>query len=130
MIELTDTDEDDINVSWCCALDVSGNLWTWGYNRHGQLGDGTTTDRHTPVQIMTGTKFNTVFLDEERIHALDVSGNLWAWGDNRDGQLGDGTTTDRITPVQIMPGTKFKNIFSDGECVNDLDASENLCICG
>ena len=34
-----------------CAVRTSRTLWCWGYNRFGQLGDGTTTDRRTPKRV-------------------------------------------------------------------------------
>jgi hypothetical protein len=39
------------------AIRRDGTLWAWGFNRHGQLGDGTTTDRLTPVQVLTDVGF-------------------------------------------------------------------------
>ena len=41
------------------ALDSDGNLWTWGNNESGQLGDGTTINSNVPIQIMRGHKFKT-----------------------------------------------------------------------
>jgi len=83
------------------ALKNDGTLWAWGNNQHGQLGDGTTTNRSTPVQEAT-TANDWVAVDAGFYHsvALKSDGTIWAWGSNDGGQLGDGTTTDRLTPVQ------------------------------
>ena len=77
------------------------SLWAVGYNGYGQLGDGTTTNRSTPVRVATGvTK-----IAASGNHSLFVKndGTLWAMGYNGYGQLGDGTTTTRTSPVQV-PG--------------------------
>jgi alpha-tubulin suppressor-like RCC1 family protein len=79
----------------------------WGINNFGQLGDNTTTERHTPVQIKgpgsPGYLEDVVALAAGALHglALKSDGTVWAWGYNPDGRLGDNTTTDRLTPVQV-----------------------------
>jgi alpha-tubulin suppressor-like RCC1 family protein len=71
----------------------------------GQLGDGTNTDRRTPVQIGTGTGWATVAAGGEHTVAVRTDGTLWAWGYNLQGQLGDGTVTNRRTPVRVGTNT-------------------------
>lgn len=90
------------------ALDREGNLWTWGYNGDGQLGDGSKINRTNPVQIQKGTKFKQVSAGNSHSMAIDSDGNLWTWGWNGHGILGDGTTTDRTNPVQIK---NEKNLY-------------------
>jgi alpha-tubulin suppressor-like RCC1 family protein len=81
-------------------LKSDGTLWTTGRNSHGQLGDGTTTDRNAPVQVMSDVA--AVAASYYQTLMLKTDGTLWAAGDNEYGQLGDGTTTGRSTPVQVM----------------------------
>ncbi|MGC9030112.1 MAG: RCC1 domain-containing protein [Desulfomonilaceae bacterium] len=83
------------------ALKSDGTVWAWGYNGYGQLGDGTTTNRLTPVQVSGLT--NVVAIAAGGLHSLakKSDGTVWAWGYNGYGQLGDGTTTNRLTPVQV-----------------------------
>ena len=89
------------------AIRSDGTLWAWGRNVHGQLGDGTTINRTTPVQVLTNVI--DVALGDSHTLALRADGTLWAWGLNSSGQLGDGTTTNRHIPVQILT-----NIISIG----------------
>jgi len=108
------------------AIDLSGNLWVWGDNYYGQLGDGTTTQRNSPVQIKSGTKFNVVAAGYGHSLAIDNDGNLWAWGRNNYGQFGDGTTTDKSTPVQIKSGTKFTTVAAGNYYSLAIDNDGNL----
>jgi alpha-tubulin suppressor-like RCC1 family protein len=87
------------------ALDEQGSLWAWGLNAGGRLGDGSTTDRHRPVQVdlapLDGHKVVAISTGDWNTVALDDLGRLWAWGPNGGGLLGDGTTTDQHRPVQV-----------------------------
>jgi alpha-tubulin suppressor-like RCC1 family protein len=78
-----------------------GTLWAWGRNDHGQLGDGTTDDRRSPVQIGTDSNWRAVAAGGSHSLAIRTDDTLWAWGKNGNGQLGDGTTGDRHTPVRV-----------------------------
>jgi alpha-tubulin suppressor-like RCC1 family protein len=80
------------------ALDEDGGVWVWGKNLNGQLGDGTTTKRETPVKVkITDTPTTTyltdiVYIDAGYNHstAVDKYGRFWVWGANGSGQLGLG----------------------------------------
>jgi alpha-tubulin suppressor-like RCC1 family protein len=89
------------------ALRADGSLWAWGANFHGQLGDGTTEERHTPVRILTDAV--SVTAGASHTLATKSDGSLWAWGWNRAGQLGDGTTIDSLIPIKIQEK------YTDGE---------------
>ena len=79
-----------------------GTLWAMGANANGQLGDGTTIGRGSPVQLATGVA--SVAAGNAQTLFLKTDGTLWATGFNGSGQLGDGTTTSRSTPVQVASG--------------------------
>jgi alpha-tubulin suppressor-like RCC1 family protein len=89
------------------ALKSDGSVWAWGYNVYGQLGDGTTFVRNTPVQVKdgggSGTLSDVVAVAASGYHtvALKSDGSVWAWGANFYGELGDGTTDPKATPVQV-----------------------------
>src|SRR5512143_769477 len=75
--------------------------YAWGRNDKGQLGDGTTTFRPTPVPVTNLTGVVALAAGEFHSLALKDDGTVWAWGDNSLGELGDGTTMNRLSPVQV-----------------------------
>jgi alpha-tubulin suppressor-like RCC1 family protein len=94
--------------SHTCAL-KGGQVYCWGYNIYGQLGDGTTTNyRTTPTLVADGAMGNSgviaVAAGGWRTLGLKDTTCLFAWGYNSNGQLGDGTATNRTTPVQVSGG--------------------------
>ena len=91
------------------AAVTGGSLRGWGDNGFGQLGDGTTTTRLTPVKVKLppGTTVTAVRAGCFHSLALTATGHVLGWGYNGDGELGDGTTTSTLTPVKVKlpPGT-------------------------
>jgi alpha-tubulin suppressor-like RCC1 family protein len=79
----------------------NGGVYGWGYNGLGDLGDGTTIDRSTPVAV-SGLSSGVSVIAAGNDHSLAVrNGGLYAWGYNNSGQLGDGTKINRLTPVAV-----------------------------
>lgn len=85
------------------ARTSGGAVLSWGLNRYGQLGDGTTKDRHAPVMVKlpAGTKVKAISAGCHDSFALTTTGKLYAWGRNLEGELGDGTHKNRKNPVLV-----------------------------
>ena len=81
---------------------LGGGVYSWGQNSKGQIGDGTTIDRTSPLAL-TGTLSNGVSaIAAGGTHSLALkNGAVYAWGNNFAGQVGDGTTTTRKSPVAL-----------------------------
>lgn len=87
------------------GLRSNGQIWTFGRNAHGQLGNYNISNQYIPqsvvgnisdwVQVSAGYSF---------VGGIRSNGQLWTWGRNHYGQLGDGTTTNRSSPVSVVGG--------------------------
>jgi alpha-tubulin suppressor-like RCC1 family protein len=87
------------------GLTTTGIAYAWGGNFVGQLGDGTTTNRSSPVTLVGGiTNWSRVAAGSRHNLAVTSAGITYAWGNNENGRIGDGTTTSRSSPVTVVGG--------------------------
>lgn len=85
-----------------CAVTTTGAVKCWGYNYYGQLGDGTTVNRSTPVSVSgLGSGVASATLGNYHTCAVTTGGAGKCWGSNNYGQLGDGSTSQRLMPVSV-----------------------------
>lgn len=85
-----------------CALSILGNIWCWGWNEYGQLGNGNNSNSYIPVLVFGITKdIKEISTRLDHNCTLFNSGKLMCWGHNNHGQLGDRTNTNRNFPVQV-----------------------------
>ena len=96
------------------ALRQNGTLWAWGENSNGSVGDGTTVNKSSPVQIGALTAWSKISGGESSCHAIKSDGTLWAWGANFTGNLGDGTIVAKSSPIQIGALTTWSKIAAGG----------------
>jgi alpha-tubulin suppressor-like RCC1 family protein len=83
------------------ARKADGSVVGWGLNNFGQLGDGSTTQRLTPVSLTTLSSVSAVRAGQNHSYALKSNSTVWSWGNGSSGQLGDGTNVAKSTPVQV-----------------------------
>ena len=110
--------------SHAAAVLNNGDLYTWGSNSKGEIGNDTVNSVgvHSPTKIMSNVK--TVSAGDHCTAAVTNSGILYTWGDNEYGQLGDKTYTDKKAPVEIMSGIKDVKMYD--ESVGALSESNQL----
>lgn len=91
---------------------VDGEVWTWGRNAAGQLGNASTSDSAVPVRVLDKTKGVTgIAAGAQHTLAINaVSGELWSWGNNVNGQLGNASTQNVALPAllsTLYPGAEI-----------------------
>lgn len=79
----------------------SGQLWVWGRNNMGQLGDSSNINRNAPVSIASNVPWQSVSTGYFHTVAIKQDGSLWAWGNNSAGQIGNGGNTSNWVPQRV-----------------------------
>jgi alpha-tubulin suppressor-like RCC1 family protein len=85
-----------------CGVTRAGRGFCWGRNDQGQLGDGTTAQRVTPVPIGLALDLRQVSAGQFHTCGVTTTDRAYCWGDNTYGQLGDGSTADRLLPTAVV----------------------------
>jgi alpha-tubulin suppressor-like RCC1 family protein len=127
-----------------CALSSTGNVYCWGDNSSGQLGNNSTTEAMIPVEVLgvggSGYLSGIASLGYlgaafENQCAVSTAGNVYCWGANNFGQLGNGTTTQSFTPVEVvgeggagyLSGIASVSTASDNTCAVTASAGDVYC---
>jgi alpha-tubulin suppressor-like RCC1 family protein len=92
------------------ALKDDGTVWAWGYNNYGQLGDGSTAQRNSPVGVLNLSNIVGIAAGIYHSIALAADGSVWTWGGNNYGQLGDGSYVQKTSPEKVSNLTNIVEI--------------------
>ncbi len=89
----------------CLALSTNADIYSWGLNADGQLGDGSTITKICGIQVIQTVLYHVVILavraTQASSYALSSSGNVYVWGKNDVGQLGINSIVSQSNPVQV-----------------------------
>jgi len=95
-----------------CAQSTEGEVWCWGANFEGALGDGTTDDSPEPVLVQGLPPVTRITVGGWHTCALDGEGIAYCWGRGAYGRLGYGGDEMQLTPVQVTGGHTFRSIVA------------------
>ncbi len=98
-----------------CAITTNDDLYCWGKNSSGAVGNGTDIDVAKPVKVLENVstvslskEVDNAIYDDNNTHehtcAITKAGALYCWGRNDFGQVGNNSTSDRLTPVKVKDG--------------------------
>ena len=106
-----------------CAVDMTGSLYCWGHNAHGQLGLGDRFSRRRAAEVALPVPASSVDVGDSFSCALSTDGSIRCWGRNTDGQLGLGDTTTRIEPTDPIPGGPWTAVSAGDDHACALDTA-------
>jgi alpha-tubulin suppressor-like RCC1 family protein len=124
--------------SYTCGIQnkgVAGNLYCWGYNQYGEIGNGYSGSPYSAPQqahVLTATGgpavVTSVSAGNQTTCAVDNAGNGYCWGDNTYGQVGNGnTTTPVLTPTVIPGGYSWTSISTGFVSVCGIASTGDYC---
>lgn len=104
------------------AVKTDGTLWAWGMNMYGELGDGTTGSRCSPVKIMDGV--SAVATGEGMVSfAIKTDGTLWGWGANLYSVFGPNADGNQKKPCKVLDGVTSVAVGEDHALAIKKDGS-------
>jgi alpha-tubulin suppressor-like RCC1 family protein len=113
------------------AINMDGELWVFGDNRYGGLGQGDRTERSSPVQV-DGTTWDSSCKFAYGFLARTTDGELWSWGNNQNGMLGlnQAGPNSISSPTQIPGTTWSKNINITATFANGVKTDGTMWMWG
>jgi alpha-tubulin suppressor-like RCC1 family protein len=124
-----------VGIASYAAIDTEGQVWTWGANWNGRLGDGTNTSRYTPARVRKSanpddylTGIVSISSGGGTMAALDADGTIWTWGAGAHGALGNGFIQDSAYPVQVLRADNNNALTPVGGATQVACGSSGFCI--
>jgi len=114
-----------------CIVNNLSQVWCWGANWYGVLGDGTTTTRTTPTQTSLTTSASKIDVGGYHSCAVDNRSDLYCWGGNYYGQLGLGTISYLVVlPTKVTAVDDVVQVSAGGYSTLLVDGNDNIMSMG
>lgn len=97
-----------------CGVTDEGSAYCWGWNAHGQLGDGGTEHSSSPRLVIGGLRWASLSVGYAHTCGLTIAGSGYCWGNNERGQFGTGVTGKADAPELIAAAGKYVTITAGG----------------
>jgi alpha-tubulin suppressor-like RCC1 family protein len=112
-----------------CALDGSGEVWCWGWNGYGQLGQSSppSVPVTTPTRAIGNLAATAVDAGAVNTCALVAGGSVSCWGNNSNGELGIGTTTSTFQPMLVLGLRDATSVSAGGSACAMLPGGRADC---
>ncbi len=91
---------DYLGKAYSAAVTTNGDLYCWGDNEYGEVGNGTTEKQRSPVKVLSNV--SEVSLRGSHSAAVTTNGDLYCWGRNEHGEVGNGMTENQTSPVKVL----------------------------
>lgn len=110
-----------VDIYNTAAVTSNGDLYCWGDNEKGQIGNNSTQRQERPIKVLSNVL--DVVLDHQNCMALTEDGKLYSWGYNYFGQVGNGNTRNQVVPIKILDNVKsvYSGYHCNGAITNDGD---------
>lgn len=130
VIGMSNTKAIGAGESHTIALKQDGSMFAWGDNEVGQIGDGTISNKRTPVQVENLKSIMSISAGGAHSTALDSEGKLWTWGWNDSGQLLSNELPMNSFPKVVLDNNDIKKVYSGASETNILYKDGTLQIWG
>lgn len=106
------------------ALADNGDVYSWGNNAFGELGDNTIVKKSTPTLVIGGAKYQKAIAGSDCSGALTRDGSIHVWGNNTQGQLGQNNIFPKSSPVTVtvLNTSSKKRLFVTGQTMYAIDS--------
>jgi alpha-tubulin suppressor-like RCC1 family protein len=106
----------------CAVVNTTGELKCWGKNASGQLGDGSATDKPTPVTVIA-SGISSIAAGSDHTCAILTSGNLQCWGYGAANQIGLGSASNYYSPTTVLGSVTAVSMGMYHTCALLMDGS-------
>ena len=126
-----DLDDEFITDATILEQYVGNNLFVWGKNGFGQIGNGNITPYSSPIQVGSLTTWKSMAGGTDWTFGIKTDGSLWGCGYNNQGELGKGTSVSNYSsPVQVGTLTNWKQASCGSLHTNFIKTDGTLWGCG